>query len=71
MSSIMVVPLLHTESGGSSTLLSSTKIFVREWCNGNTTDFDSVILGSSPSSRASIFAPMTELVYVLVLKAKF
>ena len=25
---------------------------VREWCNGNTTDFDSVILGSSPSTRA-------------------
>lgn len=22
------------------------------WCNGNTTDFDSVILGSSPSTSA-------------------
>ena len=27
--------------------------FVREWCRGNTTDFDSVVLGSIPSSRAT------------------
>ena len=26
---------------------------VREWCRGNTTDFDSVVLGSIPSSRAT------------------
>ena len=25
---------------------------IEVWCNGNTTDFDSVILGSSPSSSA-------------------
>ena len=29
------------------------QVFVREWCRGNTTDFDSVVLGSIPSSRAS------------------
>ena len=29
--------------------------FVREWCSGNTTDFDSVVLGSIPSSRANLF----------------
>ena len=27
---------------------------VREWCRGNTTDFDSVVLGSIPSSRATL-----------------
>jgi|Laugresbdmm110dd_1035094.scaffolds.fasta_scaffold72887_2 hypothetical protein len=31
-----------------------TNSIIREWCNGNTTDFDSVILGSSPSSRAKL-----------------
>ena len=29
-------------------------IAVREWCNGNTTHFDCVVLGSSPSSRANL-----------------
>ncbi len=24
------------------------------WCNGNTTDFDSVILGSNPSTPAAV-----------------
>ena len=30
-------------------------VFVRELCNGSTTDFDSVSLGSIPSSRAMLF----------------
>jgi len=30
--------------------------FVGLWCNGNTTDFDSVILGSNPS-RPAKYAP--------------
>ena len=41
-----------SEMGWGSTPPSSA-MFVREWCRGNTTDFDSVVLGSIPSSRAT------------------
>ena len=34
-----------------------THFSIELWCNGNTTDFDSVILGSSPSSSANQYGP--------------
>ena len=51
----MVVHLLHTEQGVSSNLTVTTK-FIPGLCNGSTTDFDSVSLGSIPSPGAKYIA---------------
>ena len=34
---------------------------VRGWCNGNTTHFDCVVLGSSPSSRAKLIQAFSKM----------
>ena len=47
----MVVHQLHTLSSVSSTLTRTTS-FIPGLCNGSTTDFDSVSLGSIPSPGA-------------------
>ena len=30
-----------------------TWLYIEAWCNGNTTDFDSVVVGSSPAASAT------------------
>ena len=49
----MVVQHLHTVPGVSSNLTFTT-IFIPGLCNGSTTDFDSVSLGSIPSPGANL-----------------
>ena len=30
-------------------------VYIEAWCNGNTKDFDSFVVGSSPAASANIF----------------
>ena len=52
--------LVSKTSGSGFESLAVRQVFVREWCRGNTTDFDSVVLGSIPSSRASFVARLVK-----------
>lgn len=40
--------------------MNQSKLFFGEWCNGNTTDFGSVIVGSNPASPTKIFLMATK-----------
>jgi len=50
---------------------SPLQVCVSLWCNGSMTVSKTVGRGSSPWRDAILFALVTELVYVLVLEAKF